>query len=653
MAVPPQMPATVSMTIMVRTPPARVQAENKLGHQPGYQQRYQLGYQPYYQLVYQLGHPLGYQPEYQPGHQWDYQYQPGRQVPKIVSIEAQERIEEVPFTLQQERAVEVEQVQVVDAFTEVVKPQVQLVDKPVPRVITEPLERAVEVHQAPLLEEQPVPVPQVMTVEALREQPYENIQQAVKQVPRVSMEYRERLVEMRQELRQASAPGGAVLHGLAGAVVDREAEGWCGQYPKWMLIYQDDSIFLQWWDCGAVCLLVVITLTAPFETAFFDRDPVLDGWFVFKTCVDILFFIDMCMQFFIVQKDENGRLVTEPCAIARAYMRCWFWIDFASIIPIDAYSIATGYKQRPGMSGLKAVKIARLLRLVRLLRLAKIQRISSRWHTSLGISNAVLSMMKSLAVLLIVIHWIACIWGFTAMQQPCGGGGWLSSMKGEVPGEGCYRDQWDVYLLSLYWAVMTLTSIGYGDIVPLNTSEYAICTVCMIFMAALWAYVIGAMCSIVATMHPQEIRFRQDVDGLNEFMEDFDMPAHMRKKMRRFFYESREVHRHRIEKNVIDQLSPSLQGEVLLHLHKKWIKGVWYFSHSDDSFVVAASRLVQMCAFAPDEEVYQERTLFIVRRGLCARGSNTPFGLEIHEQVRLHIRRSSTKEESSKNGGRR
>merc|ERR1719221_2186375 len=102
---------------------------------------------------------------------------------------------------------------------------------------------------------------------------------------------------------------------------------------------------------------------------------------------------------------------------------------------------------------------------------------------------------------------------------------------------------------------MTLTSIGYGDIVPLNTAEYMICTICMMFMAALWAYVIGAMCSIVATMHPQEIRFRQDVDGLNEFMEDFAVPALMRKKMRRYFYESREVHRQRIEKNVIDQLS--------------------------------------------------------------------------------------------------
>ncbi|CAK0874265.1 unnamed protein product [Prorocentrum cordatum] len=334
------------------------------------------------------------------------------------------------------------------------------------------------------------------------------------------------------------------------------------------------------------------------------------------------------MQFVIVHRDENARQVTAPCDIAQAYFRGWFWIDFVSVIPIDVYALWSRKKKLPGMTGLKAVRIVRLLRLVRLIRLAKFQRIASRWHTRAGISYSTISVCKFLILLLMVSHWNACIWGFTAMQQPCGEG-WLQSVKDEVADEPCHRDPFNVYLLSLYWAVMTLTSVGYGDIVPLNTTEYIICTICMVCMAGLWAYVIGAACTVVATMRPSLNKFRQDVDDLNEFMEDFEMPSVLRKKMRMYFFESREVHRHRKEKAVISQLSPALQGEILLHLHKRWIKEVSYFSHSDDLFVVAAAQRLDICAFAQDEEVHMERTLFVVRKGICARASNTPFASEL------------------------
>ena len=47
-----------------------------------------------------------------------------------------------------------------------------------------------------------------------------------------------------------------------------------------------------------------------------------------------------------------------------------------------------------------------------------------------------------------------------------------------------------IYAVSVYWAVMTITSIGYGDIAatPYNPVEQVICTFFMMLGGVVWGY---------------------------------------------------------------------------------------------------------------------------------------------------------------------
>ena len=47
------------------------------------------------------------------------------------------------------------------------------------------------------------------------------------------------------------------------------------------------------------------------------------------------------------------------------------------------------------------------------------------------------------------------------------------------------------YLTSVYWAVLTLLAVGYGDIIPITTIEKSICSLIFILGVGLMSYILS------------------------------------------------------------------------------------------------------------------------------------------------------------------
>merc|ERR1719454_108114 len=78
---------------------------------------------------------------------------------------------------------------------------VQIREKQVATYETQVVEKIVEVPQV-LIEEVPVEVPQIQTAEVLRQDAVAQTKEVVKQIPRVNMQYRERVIEMKEQIRE-------------------------------------------------------------------------------------------------------------------------------------------------------------------------------------------------------------------------------------------------------------------------------------------------------------------------------------------------------------------------------------------------------------------------------------------------------------------
>jgi len=379
------------------------------------------------------------------------------------------------------------------------------------------------------------------------------------------------------------------------------------------------STWVDAWDMKMVFLLLTTAILTPYETAFLA--PTMNAIFVFDRVVDMSFLLDMILQFFLAYPDPRRpeRLIKAPRSIMLHYLTGWFIFDLLSLLPVDLYCIHVG-PENFNVMGFRDFEIFRMVRLVRLLRLARWSSIFDRWHTSFGITYAWLTLLKFFASVVFCCHWMACLWGGIAVHlEGHGEVNWLSALRASKGGQdSLYQQHGTIYGISLYWAIITLTSIGYGDITPQSGSEYWVCTICASIMAAMWAYVIGSVCTIVSTLQPHEMHFKRTMDDLNWLLADRKMPTPMCKRLRRYFHEAREMSKQRVEETVIDQMSPTLQGEFAMFLHQRWIKKVWYLSDMNREIIIWAARNLSLMIYAPHEEIIEERTLFIVRRGVCA-----------------------------------
>jgi hypothetical protein len=97
----------------------------------------------------------------------------------------------------------------------------------------------------------------------------------------------------------------------------------------------------------------------------------------------------------------------------------------------------------------------------------------------------------------------------------------------------------DCYIAAMYWSIMTITTIGYGDVPAKTTPERALVCVCMLVGAGTFAYIVGSFCGIVASLGKETSEYQSNMDSLNEFMEESAVPVELRHRIRSYYSYSR------------------------------------------------------------------------------------------------------------------
>lgn len=102
-------------------------------------------------------------------------------------------------------------------------------------------------------------------------------------------------------------------------------------------------------------------------------------------------------------------------------------------------------------------------------------------------------MLFLVQVTLFLVHCAGCIFYLLADRYPHNGRTWIASLNPN------YRETslWTRYISAMYWSIVTMTTVGYGDLHAINTWEMVFIIFYMLFNLGFSAYLVGNMTNLV------------------------------------------------------------------------------------------------------------------------------------------------------------
>ncbi|RTG82397.1 potassium voltage-gated channel Eag-related subfamily H member 5 [Schistosoma bovis] len=151
----------------------------------------------------------------------------------------------------------------------------------------------------------------------------------------------------------------------------------------------------------------------PFNAAFKSKTMDDVSLLVVDSIVDVIFFIDIVLNFHTTFVGPNGEVISDATIIRINYLKGWFIVDVLSCLPYDS-TISSLFG---------ALKVVRLLR---------IGRVTRKLDQYLEYMAASLLLMISGFVLL--AHWLACVW-YSVGQTDLKNGiyyGWIPRLLNDI-----------------------------------------------------------------------------------------------------------------------------------------------------------------------------------------------------------------------------
>ena len=382
-----------------------------------------------------------------------------------------------------------------------------------------------------------------------------------------------------------------------------------------ILIFRPNTLPLCVWSSLYLVLMLYTALIMPFRMAYYNTAE-QEGWLTLEIAINAVFALDILVTLNTGYFDAEGTVVMDRRAIVKNYVTSWLAVDLLACLPfaIYHYSICS------------ALRLVRLLRLYRLLYFARVfstmgpfrSRLISRLQEFVSFKLSSVRALLVAVVFVLSLHLMSCLWFFVARLEEPARETWV--VRGNLQ-DCAVREQ---YVNSLYWAMATLATVGYGDIIPVSETEKIVTLVWMLLGVCFFSFAVSYLTNLLGQLNVKDAVLNDKLSAIEEFSEEAHLSGDLRFRLRHAirFSTLHTSFAGQIKRGLFSELPRALRFEVAMSMHQGAIKEIPFFAERDQAFVAAVAPFLNTLRVEPSTPIYSENDyadeVYFIWKGACA-----------------------------------
>ena len=377
------------------------------------------------------------------------------------------------------------------------------------------------------------------------------------------------------------------------------------------LIYPNNQLY-QMWNWLIVALLLYTAILIPVQICFPSDFSV--NWVFFDTSIDFLFALDMFINFNKAYNDDYSRLITNKKEIAKHYLKSWFLIDLLSCLPIQITQTSVISNSNYYLRILRFHRVYRIVSLLKFLRLIKTSYYAKKFFVLLKISLLPVKISILLLATWLFVHNLGCIWILISEVEDLTYNNWYIRM-----GMDNYSSI-DVYICAVYYVFTTITTIGYGDIVPVTNPEKIFAILLMGLGIGFYSIVIANLNSTLTSIDGKTMLLRSKTAFLIEFSSAVKLPTPTSNKIKDYIVLNADKHYYSFnDLDFLRDIPFALRENLSNHLHKTLVENIYFFKEKSSEFLSAVVPRLRKFVYVARDIIYskgdQADEIFFINQG--------------------------------------